>query len=373
MEDLDTRFMLQAIHLAKKAWYSTDPNPRVGCVITQNNKIIGQGFHIQAGGPHAEVHAINAAKDAGYDLEGSSAYVTLEPCSHHGKTPPCCDALIKHKIKRVIIAMSDPNPLVSGQGIQRLKEAGIDIKVGVLEQEAKNLNPEFIYKMIHSRPFLRCKMGMSLDGRTAMASGESQWITSTEARLDVQRLRAQSSAILTGIGTVLADNPSMNVREETYISLADNKIRQPERLILDSQLRIPLDAKILASPELATIFTTSQQLFNDKSIQLRDKGVRIISLNEVESALDLKQLMEELSSMPLNSILIESGKTLAGSFLEEGFINELIIYMAPKILGNEARGLFDLPNLQFLKDAPQLKIKDIRQVGVDIRLTAKLK
>lgn len=368
----DTSFMLQAINLAKQAWYSTDPNPRVGCVITKNNQIIGKGYHIKAGGPHAEIHAIANAEQAGHELKGSTAYVTLEPCSHQGKTPPCCDALIDAKVSRVVVAMEDPNPLVSGQGIQRLKDAGIGVEVGVLEQDARQLNPEFIFRMENGRPYIRCKMGMSLDGRTAMASGESQWITGSDSRQDVQRLRAQSSAILTGIGTVLADNPSMNVRDSRFISEALDTVRQPEKLILDSQLRIPLDAKILENPELLTIFTSSNCVFNEKSQQLREKGVRIIALNDTEQGLDLSQLIEELSSMSLNSVFIEAGKTLAGALLEAKRLDELVLYMAPKILGNNARGLFDLPELELLKDTPTLNITDLRQIGNDIRITAQI-
>ncbi|MBF0265401.1 MAG: bifunctional diaminohydroxyphosphoribosylaminopyrimidine deaminase/5-amino-6-(5-phosphoribosylamino)uracil reductase RibD [Gammaproteobacteria bacterium] len=371
-KDQDISYMLRAINLAKKAWYLTDPNPRVGCVIAKNNQIIGEGFHIKAGGPHAEIHAIRAAQENGYSVKGATAYVSLEPCSHHGKTPPCCDALIENGISRVVVAMTDPNPLVSGKGIERLKKAGVEVDVGLLEKDARDLNPEFLYKMKYSKPYIRCKMGMSLDGRTAMASGESQWITSSDSRLDVQRIRAESSAILTGIGTVLADNPSMNVRENIYTASADNEIRQPEKLIMDSQLRIPIDAKILALPELVTVFTSSKQLFNDKSIKLRDMGVRIISLNEADYGLDLNQLMDELSSMSHNSVLLESGKSLAGSLLSEKLVNEIVLYIAPTLLGNEARGLFDLPQLQFLKDAPKLSIKDLRQIGPDIRIIATL-
>ena len=372
----DEYYMARAISLAKKGWFTTHPNPRVGCVLVRDNQIIAEGWHEYAGQGHAEVNALsqlnklNNVEKAG----GATAYVTLEPCSHFGKTPPCSDALIKAGIGRVVIGMVDPNPLVSGNGVKRLQENGVEVKTGVLETEARMLNPGFIQRMESQRPKIRCKMAMSLDGRTAMSSGESKWITSTDAREDVQRLRAESSAVLTGIGTVLADDPSMNVRSEKFASIN----RQPERIILDTQLKIPVISKMLAL-EGQTVICTSQTSANQeqKKIQiLEDKKVDLYYLNtdvkNDRTHLSLVEVMSVMVERQYNDVLLEAGSNLTGAMLQAGYIDELIIYMAPHLIGSEARGLFNLPGLNTMSERINLNIQDIRSVGRDFRITASI-
>lgn len=369
---LDEYYMAIAIALAKKGWYTTHPNPRVGCVLVRDDKIIAQGWHQYAGQGHAEVNAL--AQLAGKDsAQGATAYVTLEPCSHFGKTPPCSNALLEAGIKRVVIAMVDPNPLVSGNGVKRLQANGLEVKTGVLETEARALNPGFIQRMVTNRPKVRCKMAMSLDGRTAMASGESKWITSEDAREDVQRLRAESSALLTGIGTVIADDPSMNVRSPEY---RDDK-RQPDRVILDSQLRMPAQAKMLnlAGKTLIAAAQGNQQSMQKKVHELESKGVGIHflpaqQLSTGAGSLSLSALMSLMAQQQYNDVLLEAGATLTGSMLQAGFVDELIIYMAPHLMGSEARGLFNLPGLDAMNKRINLTIQDIRAVGRDFRIIA---
>jgi diaminohydroxyphosphoribosylaminopyrimidine deaminase/5-amino-6-(5-phosphoribosylamino)uracil reductase len=368
----DLIFMSQAIQLARKGWYTTQPNPRVGCVLVKNNQIIGRGFHKQAGQPHAEINAISSVSESSI-VKGSTAYVSLEPCSHFGKTPPCCDALIKAGIKRVVVAMTDPNPLVSGLGIQRLKDAGIEVIVGILEKEAVELNRGFIKRMIENKPFVRCKMAASLDGQTALSSGESQWITSTQARQDVQRLRAESSAIMTGIGTVLADNPSMTVRDPHF-----NLHQQPARVILDSHLSIPIDAKILSEPGQVHIFTSGKNSLNmanylEKVKYITQTGAKIHIVDYIDGVgLDLEKILTELAKLNINEVLLESGKALAGAMLSSGLVDELIVYLAPKLMGSGGRGMFDLTGIDSMQDTLPLQLKDTRQVGDDMRFTYKL-
>jgi len=357
----DLTFMLEAIQLAKKGWYTTSPNPRVGCVLVKENIIIGRGWHQQAGQAHAE---INALKDAHGQAKDATAYVTLEPCSHFGKTPPCCDALIKAEVKRVVIAMLDPNPLVSGQGIERLKNSGIEVVSGVLEKDAVALNRGFIKRMTEQRPFVRCKMAASLDGQTALASGESKWISSTESRQDVQQLRAESSAILTGIGTVLADDPSMTVRDEKF-----KLISQPTRVILDSQLNIPVSAKILKQNGQVIIFTSQNQLNSDKAKQLKNLGVLVFAVQNQPYGLNLQQILSKLAELQINELLLESGKKMAGSMLSTGLVDELVIYFAPKLMGSSGRGMFDLLGINTMQEVLELNIIDVRSMGKDIRLT----
>ncbi len=378
----DEYYMAQAISLAKKGWYSTQPNPRVGCVLVRGEKIIAQGWHQYAGQGHAEVNAL-AQLEASQEqsAQGATAYVTLEPCSHFGQTPPCSNALIEAGVIRVVIAMVDPNPLVSGKGVKRLQDNGVEVKTGVLEAEAKALNPGFIQRMVHKRPRVRCKMAMSLDGRTAMASGESKWITSVDAREDVQRLRAESSAVLTGIGTVLADDPSMNIRIESY-DLEGNAqdvdlLRQPDRFILDTQLRTPVDAKMLTLPGKTIIATARarQSLMQDKLQALESNGAEIhflaIQKRQACSSLSLQSMMSLMAQLQYNDVLLEAGATLTGTMLQAGFVDELILYMAPHLMGSEARGLFNLPGLNTMDQRIDLKIQDIRAVGCDYRITAK--
>ncbi len=357
----DHKFMSQALLLAKKGIYTTAPNPNVGCVLVKNGKVIGEGWHEKAGEAHAE---INALKQAGNNAEGSTAYVTLEPCCHEGKTPPCTDALIKAKVKHVIAAMIDPHAKVAGKGLKQLESAGIFVEQGLLEEQAMALNLGFIKRMQKRLPYVRCKLAMSLDGRTAMASGESKWITSAAAREDVQRLRAKSGAILTGVGTVLADDPSMTVRLDGIDS-------QPVRVVVDTNLSMPTSAKMLKEQGKTVLMTCSA----DEHIAhaLTEAGADIHMMPYCNTSVDLKSVLQQLSDMHINDVLLETGATLSGAMLQADLIDELIIYMAPVLMGNGARGLFALPALDKMKDKIELDIIDVRFIGKDIRLTAKVK
>ncbi len=352
----DAFYMARAINLAKRGRYTTDPNPRVGCVLVRDDLIIGEGWHVKAGQGHAEVEALKNAADA----KGATAYVTLEPCSHHGKTPPCCDALIKAGVSRVVAAMQDPNPLVAGRGLEKLKAAGIEVCCGVLQEDALALNRGFIKRMTVHRPFVRSKLAMSLDGRTAMASGESQWITSAEARADVHRLRAESSAILTGINTVLADDPSLNAR-------IDEDVAQPVRVVLDTHLNMPVTGQMAKLPGRSLILTCTQD--QQKQQTLQQAGFEVHQLPCKNGRLDLHAVMDFLADQQINELLVEAGSVLNGTLLAEGLIDEYVIYMAPCILGDQGRGLFNLPGLEKMADKKQLKLRDVRQVGQDLKLT----
>ncbi|MFZ2726988.1 MAG: bifunctional diaminohydroxyphosphoribosylaminopyrimidine deaminase/5-amino-6-(5-phosphoribosylamino)uracil reductase RibD [Methylococcaceae bacterium] len=356
---IDSEYMTRALQLARKGLNTTDPNPRVGCIIVKNQTIIGEGWHEYAGQPHAEV---NALKNLSQDPKGATAYVTLEPCSHYGKTPPCCNALIEAGVSRVVVAMQDPNPLVAGRGITALKNAGIAVDCGVLEADAKALNRGFIQRMTTGKPFVTSKLAMSLDGRTALANGQSQWISSDLARHDVQYLRAQSSAIMTGINTVLADNPSLTVR------LPDINVVQPIRVILDSQLQMPLTAKMAQLNGETWLLTCNTNLKQHQP--LIDVGFKIFVLPEINNRLDLKAVIAFLGEKQINNVLIEAGAILNGALLTSNLIDEYIIYIAPCILGDEGRGLFKLPSaLQSMNDKKLLQLKETRQVGGDLRLT----
>lgn len=364
----DHRYMSQALRLAAKGVYSTDPNPRVGCVIVKQGRIIGEGWHQKAGGPHAE---INALRKAGSDAKGSTAYVTLEPCSHHGKTPPCADALIKAGVTRVVAGMQDPNPLVSGEGLRKLAAAGLQVQSGVMQPQAEALNPGFIKRMRHNRPYVRCKLAMSVDGRTALANGESRWITGPEARRDVHRLRARSSAILTGINTVLADDPSLNARlENTATSGEDTncEILQPLRVVVDSGLRMPIRAKMLSLEGTTMIATVNNDV--SKISQLQHSGAQVDVLPSRDGRVDLDSLMEHLAGRQINELMVEAGSVLNGALLQQNLVDEFIIYMAPCLLGDNAKGLFSLPGLRSMDDRMELVIKDIRAVGNDWRISA---
>ncbi|MFA6051610.1 MAG: bifunctional diaminohydroxyphosphoribosylaminopyrimidine deaminase/5-amino-6-(5-phosphoribosylamino)uracil reductase RibD [Methylobacter sp.] len=352
----DAFYMAQAIHLAKRGCYTTDPNPRVGCVLVRDGRVIGEGWHVKAGQGHAEVEALKNVPDA----KGATAYVTLEPCSHHGKTPPCCNALINAGVSRVVAAMQDPNPQVSGSGLEKLKEAGIEVSCGVLQEDALALNRGFIKRMTENRPFVRSKLAMSLDGRTAMVSGESKWITGAEARADVHRLRAESSAILTGVNTVLADDPALNAR-------VDWEIVQPVRVVLDTQLRMPVTAQMVKLPGRSLILTSSQD--EQKQQVLQQAGFEVYQLPGKDGRLDLHAVMNFLSRQQINELLVEAGSILNGALLAEGLVDEWVVYMAPCILGDQARGLFSLPGLQQMADKKNLKLRDVRQVGQDLKLT----
>jgi diaminohydroxyphosphoribosylaminopyrimidine deaminase/5-amino-6-(5-phosphoribosylamino)uracil reductase len=352
----DAFYMARAINLAKRGRYTTDPNPRVGCVLVRDDAVIGEGWHVKAGQGHAEVEALKNLPDA----KGATAYVTLEPCSHQGRTPPCSDALIKAGVSKVVTAMQDPNPKVSGRGLEKLKAAGIEVICGVLQEDAQALNRGFIKRMTDNRPFVRSKLAMSLDGRTAMASGESKWITSDEARADVQRLRAESSAILTGINTVLADDPALNAR-------VDEDVLQPVRVVLDTHLNMPITAQMAKLPGRSLILTGVQD--EQKQRALEQAGFEVYVLPCKNGRLDLHAVMHFLAGQQINELLIEAGPVLNGALLAEGLIDEYVIYMAPCILGDQGRGLFNLPGLERMKDKKQLKLRDTRQIGQDLKLT----
>jgi diaminohydroxyphosphoribosylaminopyrimidine deaminase/5-amino-6-(5-phosphoribosylamino)uracil reductase len=359
----DHRLMARALRLAEQGLYTADPNPRVGCVIVRDGEIVGQGWHRAAGEPHAEVHAL---AEAGERAAGARAYVTLEPCSHHGRTPPCADALVEAGVGQVVVAMQDPNPRVAGEGLARLRQAGIETRVGLMQAEAEALNPGFVRRMSTGRPYVRLKMAMSLDGRTAMASGESQWITGAQAREDVHRLRARSSAIVTGIGTVLADDPSLNARLGE-----DTDVHQPLRIVLDPRLSMPESARMLQLPGRTVVATASDD--TEQHERLQAAGAEVLFIPSRPDVVDLTALLEELARREINEVLVETGATLGGAVLQAGIIDELVLYMAPKLMGDGARGLFRLPGLDTMAQAVELDIRDIRAVGRDWRITAGVK
>jgi diaminohydroxyphosphoribosylaminopyrimidine deaminase/5-amino-6-(5-phosphoribosylamino)uracil reductase len=355
----DHAHMARALQLAERGLYTTMPNPRVGCVLVKQGVVVGEGWHEYAGGPHAEIVALRAA---GERARGATAYVTLEPCCHHGRTAPCSDALVAAGIARVVAAMEDPNPRVSAKGLRQLHSAGVEVASGLLAPQAERLNPGFVTRMRHGRPFVRCKLAMSLDGRTAMASGESQWITGAEAREDVQRLRARSSAIVTGIGTVLADDPSLTVR-------IPGARRQPLRVVLDPELRLSSEANLFRSEgEILVIAARDKPNVE----QLRAGGAEVIVLPGAQGRIDLSATLSELARREVNELLVESGAVLAGAFMEAGLLDEIIVYMAPKLMGDGARGLFHLPGLKTMADAVDLELQDVRAVGRDWRLAARV-
>jgi diaminohydroxyphosphoribosylaminopyrimidine deaminase/5-amino-6-(5-phosphoribosylamino)uracil reductase len=367
LTSLDNDFMARALRLAERGLYTTMPNPRVGCVLVKAGNVIAEGWHIRAGEGHAEVNALRAAGD---NARGATAYVTLEPCSHTGKTGPCSQALITAGVARVVYAMEDPNPLVSGHGLELLREAGIQVDGPVFEDQARALNPGFIKRMERKLPLVRCKMAMSLDGRTAMASGESKWITGPKARADVQRLRAHSCALVTGIGSILQDNSSLTVRaSELGLDDADTiAARQPLRVILDSQVQLPRNALILSHPT-PILLVHNGAPGNIPKLNDWPAHVEFIALPANDGRIDLNALLCELAKRQCNEVLIEAGATLSGSFLRRGLLDEIIIYMAPKLLGSNALPLFSLP-LDTMSAALSLNIKDIRAVGRDWRITA---
>ncbi|RKZ49661.1 MAG: bifunctional diaminohydroxyphosphoribosylaminopyrimidine deaminase/5-amino-6-(5-phosphoribosylamino)uracil reductase RibD [Gammaproteobacteria bacterium] len=366
----DYHHMSRALQLARRGLYSTDPNPRVGCVIVKDDVVLSEGWHQKAGQSHAEIEALNNTKQnqTSDNVSGATCYVTLEPCVHHGRTPPCTDSLINAGIKKVIAAVIDPNPLVAGKGLQQLNEAGIETASGLMEAEVAELNPGFTMRMQHGRPFVRCKLAMSLDGKTALHNGESKWISSPESRMDVQKLRARSSAIMTGIGTVIADDPSMNVRLSESSEWAKCG-RQPLRVVLDSELEISPEAKILNVSGDVIIFHQS----NDKNRkeQLENIGAELVTVEEARGSAFLKQVLNYLATeKEINEILLETGSTLAGEMLQAGFIDELIIYIAPALFGQDAKSLFQLPMIEDMSDRISLDIADVRSIGKDIRIKA---
>ncbi len=360
----DYRHMGRALKLATRGLYTTDPNPRVGCVIARGDRIVGEGWHRLAGESHAEILAL---QEAGGNAAGATAYVTLEPCCHDGRTPPCTEALILARLSRVVIAMSDPNPQVGGGGIERLRSAGIEVESGVLTEMAGSLNPGFRQRHLHGRPFVRLKLGVTLDGRTAMQDGESHWITSPEARQDVQRLRARSSAILTGIGTALKDDPLLTVR----LIEAGAEPRQPLRVIADTNLRLPPSARMLSLPGETLIMTAGK----DEAVAaaLADAGATIQYITPADGGLDLQQIMKSLAQREINEVLVEAGPSLCGSLVIADLVDEVIFYMAPSLIGNSGSGMFRLPGVDRLEDRPLLSIKSVRRVGEDLRIIAAIR
>jgi diaminohydroxyphosphoribosylaminopyrimidine deaminase/5-amino-6-(5-phosphoribosylamino)uracil reductase len=366
MMNSDHAFMARALELARKGLYSTHPNPRVGCVIVLAGRIVGEGWHARAGEPHAEVDAL---RQAGDKARGATAYVTLEPCSHHGRTPPCADALINAGIARVVAAMQDPNPQVSGDGFLRLMHTGIAVQSGVLEVEARALNAGFIKRMEHGLPFVRVKLAMSLDGRTAMASGESQWITGPAARAAVQRLRARSSVVLTGADTVLVDDARLTVRPDELGLGAEltalAQARPPLRVLVDGRLRVPLNAPFFKAGA-AMVATCTAASARDRYL---DDGHELLAVPGSNGHVDLRKLLVELAARGANEVLVEAGPRLAGAFARQGLVDEYQLFVAPKLLGSSARPLLDLP-LARMADAPALKIVEMRAVGDDWRIIA---
>jgi len=354
--------MARALALAARGLTTTQPNPRVGCVLVRDGAVVGEGFHARAGEPHAEVEALRAA---GANAKGATAFVTLEPCSHHGRTPPCSDALIKAGVAEVVAPLVDPNPKVEGNGFAALERAGVKVRRGLLAREAEALNAGFIKRMKTDRPFVRVKLGMSLDGRTALASGESRWITGPEARADVHALRARSGAIITGIGTVLADDPQLTVRDAAGTATT----MQPLRVVLDSRLRTPADARLLGAPGRTLVFTAASDAHH--ASELTEAHAEVRALPADRGRISLAAVLDELGKREVNEALVEAGATLSGAFLAAGLVDELVIYMAPVLLGSDARGAFVLPPMAGLEAAPRLEITDLRAVGRDWRITAR--
>ncbi|MDP2561817.1 bifunctional diaminohydroxyphosphoribosylaminopyrimidine deaminase/5-amino-6-(5-phosphoribosylamino)uracil reductase RibD [Psychrobium sp. 1_MG-2023] len=361
---VDIEFMQQAINLAKLGRYTTTPNPNVGCVLVNDNQVVGQGYHQKAGLGHAEV---NALAQAGELAQGATAYVTLEPCSHFGRTPPCAQGLIDAGVARVVIAMVDPNPQVAGRGIKMLEAAGVSVTSNVLEAQARALNPGFLSRMERKRPFVQVKLGSTLDGCTALSHGQSQWITSADSRVDVQAFRAQSCAILTGSNTVLADNPSLNLRWDELgkvkSSITEQQLRQPIRIVLDSKNRVKPSHKMISIESSILLVRRTQDALSWPSHveQLVIPG---------QGAIDLTQLMSVLAKRDINLVWVEAGQTLSGGLLEANLVDEIIIYQAPKLMGSNNKGLFSMPSVQGIEQLVDLTIKDLRMVGQDIRVIA---
>ncbi|MCF1429440.1 MAG: bifunctional diaminohydroxyphosphoribosylaminopyrimidine deaminase/5-amino-6-(5-phosphoribosylamino)uracil reductase RibD [Shewanella sp.] len=366
----DIQMMARAIQLAKRGRFTTAPNPNVGCVLTLNDQIVGEGFHIQAGGPHAEVHALRKAGDK---ARGATAYVTLEPCSHYGRTPPCAKGLIEAGVTRVVVAMTDPNPQVAGRGINMLKDAGIEVQTGLLEAQARALNPGFITRMEVGLPFVTVKVAASLDGKTALSNGVSKWITGPQARADVQRLRARHSALVTGIGTILADNPTLNVRFDELGSvvaetgvLDESTLQQPLRVVLDSSARLTADAATNLFGFASPILLVSTKVYSDEQLASFPEHIETLVLDGKNGSVDLRSLLTELGSR-VNSVLVEAGATLAGAFVTEELVDELVLYQAPKLLGSHGRNMLVLPDWQSMDSIPAMTLLDERKIGSDRR------
>lgn len=356
----DTQGIELALQWAEKGLFITTPNPRVGCVIVKNNQVIGAGFTQPAGQAHAEIQALNDAAHRRFDVRGATVYVTLEPCSHYGRTPPCADALVRAGVARVVAAIADPNPLVAGQGAAKLRAAGIEVVCGVLEERAREMNIGFMSRMQRGKPWVRMKAAASLDGKTALHNGSSQWITSGAARDDGHWWRARACAVLTGIGTVLADDPLLNVR-------AVDTPRQPRRIVVDSQLQISPDARVLAD---GGTWIVAARTNPEKEAQLLERGAEIIMLPNAHGKVDLSSLMLELGRRGINELHVEAGFKLNGSLIREKCVDELLMYLAPHLLG-DAQGLFDLPALESLDGRQSLAFHEVSRLGPDLRILAR--
>lgn len=350
--------MARALQLAARGLDTTSPNPRVGCVLVRDGEIVGEGWHERAGEPHAEIHALRAAAGA---ARGATAYVTLEPCSHFGRTPPCADALIDAGVTRVVVAMVDPNPLVGGRGLERLRATGIRTEYGLLEDEARELNIGFVSRMTRGRPWVRLKAAATLDGKTALENGVSQWITGAAARADGHRWRARACAVLTGIGTVREDDPQLTVRDVPCT-------RQPLRILVDAGLQVSLAARILQG---APILIATASADAARITALRDRGHEVLIVPNAAGKVDLPQLLLQLGARGLNEIHVEAGFKLNGSLMREGCVDEVLLYLAPMLVGDAAHGLFNLPALAALEGATRLDIRDLRMIGPDLRLIAR--
>ena len=361
--DFDGFAMTRALALAERGLETTHPNPRVGCVIAQGEEIVGEGWHERAGEAHAEVAAVRAA---GARAAGATVYVTLEPCSHYGRTPPCVDTLIGARVARVVFAVEDPNPRVRGQGAEALRRAGIAVESGLLEREATELNAGFMKRMQHGRPWVRVKLAMSLDGRTALASGASQWITGEAAREDVQHWRARSSAVMTGVATVLADDPRLDVRLPG--DRPDGTKWQPLRVVLDSWLRTPAGARLLTTGGDVLILTAQIEDRATRRSALTERGARVEELPSAAGRLDLSAVLDRLGELEVNELLVEAGPTLAGELIRHALLDELLLYVAPKLLGPQGRPLVELPELAKLQDAHSFTLVDVQRLGEDMRL-----
>jgi len=356
---VDQQYMAEALRLAQMGLFSTSPNPRVGCVLVRDQRIVGTGWHQKAGEAHAEILALRAA---GANARGATAYVTLEPCSHHGRTPPCVEALIEAGVAQVIAAMQDPNPRVAGSGFARLRAAGVQVDSGLMQDEAQELNIGFIARMTHGRPWMRMKIAASLDGRTALANGQSKWITGAEARRDGHAWRARACAVLTGIGTVSNDDPRLDVREV-------DTPRQPLKVLVDSRLQLPPTARLLAGGKLLIAAAVEDKAAISALI---DKGAEVLLLPNEEGKVELTALMRELARREINEVHVEAGYKLNGSLLHAGLVDELLVYLAPCMLGDGARGMFNLPELADLGDRRLVQFTEVQTLGCDLRLRARV-
>lgn len=367
----EAEYMSRALYLARRGLYTTHPNPRVGCVLVRDGEIVGEGFHARAGEPHAEIHALHMAGDR---ARGATAFVTMEPCCHHGRTPPCTDALIEAGVTRVIAAMRDPNPLVAGGGLARLSAQGIEVSSGLLESSAQSLNPGFISRMTRGLPWVRVKSAMSLDACTALASGESRWITGVAARKDVQHWRARADAILTGINTIVADDPSLNVRLDASELRIEGEVAQPLRVVLDSDLRISPDARIFHLQGSVLVIATEGRITSPKRTALEARGAEVASVPATKHGrgVNLVEVLRLLAFRGINEVHVEAGATLAGALVSQGLVDELVIYIAPHLLGRDACDVFALPMIESMGARTQLEIKQTRRVGDDWRLVAQL-